>query len=57
MRRWGWGVIGIGNIVQSTIAPALVAEPGRELVAATSRDQVRAEEFAATFGARYASAQ
>ena len=54
MRRLGWGVIGIGNIVQSTIAPALVAEPACELVAATSRDQVRAEKFADTFGARYA---
>lgn len=54
MTALGWGVIGIGNIVQSTIAPALVAEPGCELVAVTSRDQVRAKEFAATFGARYA---
>jgi len=54
MRRLGWGVIGIGNIVQGTIAPALVAEPGCELVAATSRDQGRAEKFATAFGARYA---
>ena len=54
MTALGWGVIGIGNIVRSTIAPALVAEPACELVAATSRDQARAEEFATAFGARYA---
>ncbi|HEY4606309.1 MAG TPA: Gfo/Idh/MocA family oxidoreductase, partial [Acidimicrobiia bacterium] len=50
----GWGVIGIGAIVQSTMAPAMIAEPHCELVAAVSRDQGRAEAFAATFGARFA---
>lgn len=45
----GWGVIGIGNIVQGTIAPAMVAEPHCELVAATSRDRGRADAFAARF--------
>jgi predicted dehydrogenase len=33
------GVIGIGNIVTTTIAPAMLAEPGCSLVAAVSRDQ------------------
>jgi len=49
----GWGVIGIGDIVQSTIAPAMVAEPECNLVAAVSREQDRAHAFAARFGARY----
>jgi 1,5-anhydro-D-fructose reductase (1,5-anhydro-D-mannitol-forming) len=54
MAKLRWGVIGIGNIVQSTIAPAMVAEADCELIAAVSRDQGRADEFAARFGARYA---
>jgi 1,5-anhydro-D-fructose reductase (1,5-anhydro-D-mannitol-forming) len=54
MNRLGWGVIGIGDIVQSTIAPAMVTEPDMDLVAAVSRDQGRADEFAARFGARFA---
>ncbi len=54
MQQLGWGVIGIGNIVQGTIAPAMVAEPECDLVAAVSRDQGRADDFAAKFGARYA---
>jgi 1,5-anhydro-D-fructose reductase (1,5-anhydro-D-mannitol-forming) len=45
----GWGVIGIGDIVQGTIAPAMVAEPQCALVAATSRDRGRADAFAARF--------
>jgi 1,5-anhydro-D-fructose reductase (1,5-anhydro-D-mannitol-forming) len=54
MAQLGWGVIGIGNIVKGTIAPAMVAEPECDLVAAVSRDQGRADEFAAQFGARFA---
>jgi 1,5-anhydro-D-fructose reductase (1,5-anhydro-D-mannitol-forming) len=50
----GWGVIGIGNIVRSTVAPAMVAEPECDLVAGVSRDQGRAEDFAREFGARFA---
>ncbi|HSJ84983.1 MAG TPA: Gfo/Idh/MocA family oxidoreductase [Acidimicrobiia bacterium] len=50
----GWGVIGIGNIVRSTMAPAMVAEPGCDLVAAVSRDQGRADAFAREFEARFA---
>ena len=37
MRQLGWGVIGIGNIVRGTVAPAMVAEPECNLVAAVSR--------------------
>lgn len=54
MGQLGWGVIGIGNIVQGTIAPAMAAEPECDLVAAVSRDQGRADEFARQFGARFA---
>lgn len=50
----GWGVIGIGNIVRSTVAPAMVAEPECDLVAGVSRDQGRADDFAREFGARFA---
>ena len=51
MRRLGWGIIGIGNIVNGTIAPAMLAEPECELVAGVSRDRSRADAFAARFGA------
>jgi 1,5-anhydro-D-fructose reductase (1,5-anhydro-D-mannitol-forming) len=54
MKSVGWGVIGLGNIVNSTIAPAMVAEPNCDLVAGVSRDQGRADAFAAKFGARFA---
>ncbi len=50
-RTLGWGVVGIGNIVNGTIAPAMVADPGCQLVAGTSRDRGRAEAFATRFGA------
>jgi 1,5-anhydro-D-fructose reductase (1,5-anhydro-D-mannitol-forming) len=54
MRQLRFGVVGIGRIVEGTMAPAMVAEPEIELVAATSRDQGRADAFAEKFGARYA---
>jgi 1,5-anhydro-D-fructose reductase (1,5-anhydro-D-mannitol-forming) len=54
MRKLGWGVIGIGNIVKGTMAPAMVAQEDCEVVAGVSRDQGRAEAFAAEFGARHA---
>ncbi len=53
--KLGWGVIGIGDVLQRAIAPALVAEENCELVAAVSRDQDRADAFAARFGVRHAS--
>lgn len=54
MTTLGWGVIGIGRIVSEAIAPAIVAEADCDLVAAVSRDQSRANAFAANFGARFA---
>ncbi len=50
----GWGIIGPGNIVRTTMAPAMVAEPECDLVAVVSRDQGRADDFARQFGARFA---
>ena len=45
-----WGIVGIGNIVKGTIAPAMVEEPACDLVAAVSRDRGRAKAFADRFG-------
>lgn len=49
----GFGVIGIGDILTGTIAPALLAEPQASLVAAVSRDQGRAEAFGRQFGLNF----
>jgi len=54
VKQLGWGVIGIGSIVQGTVAPAMVEEPECDVVAAVSRDQGRADDFADRFGARFA---
>lgn len=54
MTQLGWGIIGIGNIVKTTMAPAMVDEAECDLVAAVSRDQGRADDFARGFGARFA---
>jgi 1,5-anhydro-D-fructose reductase (1,5-anhydro-D-mannitol-forming) len=48
-----FGVIGIGDIVTGTIAPAMVADSQCELVAAVSRDQGRAEAFGSLFGLEF----
>jgi 1,5-anhydro-D-fructose reductase (1,5-anhydro-D-mannitol-forming) len=45
----GFGVIGIGDIVNGTIAPAILADPKSSLVAAVSRDQGRADAFGTQF--------
>lgn len=51
MARLGWGIVGPGNIVQGTMAPAMVAEPDSELVAVAGRDIGRARNVATRFGA------
>ncbi|MHB1987808.1 MAG: Gfo/Idh/MocA family protein [Acidimicrobiales bacterium] len=53
-RRLGWGIVGLGRIVRSEIAPAIASLTNDELVAVTSRDQARAEVFAKEHGARRA---
>jgi 1,5-anhydro-D-fructose reductase (1,5-anhydro-D-mannitol-forming) len=47
----GWGIIGLGRIAGSQIAPAIAASPSSTLVSVVSRDQGRAEEFARAHGA------
>ena len=47
----GWGVVGLGRIARSQIAPAIAASPGSRLACVVSRDQKRAEEFGRDHGA------
>lgn len=46
-----WGIIGLGRIAGTEIAPAITTSPGGKLHAVVSRDQGRAEAFAARHGA------
>lgn len=52
--RLGWGVIGLGRIASTQIAPGIVASAGSSLISVVSRDPGRAEEFAQTHGAAHA---
>lgn len=47
----GWGIVGLGRIAGSQIAPAIAASAGSRLACVVSRDQGRAEEFARAHGA------
>ena len=47
----GWGIIGLGRIAGTEIAPAITASASGALVSVVSRDQGRAEEFAREHGA------
>jgi len=49
-----WAVIGCGDIAYKRVAPAMVEDPGSELVAFLSNTPARAEEMRARFGARRA---
>jgi 1,5-anhydro-D-fructose reductase (1,5-anhydro-D-mannitol-forming) len=46
-----WGIIGLGRIADTEIAPAITASPQGELRAVVSRDQGRADAFAGRHGA------
>jgi 1,5-anhydro-D-fructose reductase (1,5-anhydro-D-mannitol-forming) len=46
-----WGIIGLGRIADTEIAPAITASPQGELRGVVSRDQGRAEAFAGRHGA------
>jgi 1,5-anhydro-D-fructose reductase (1,5-anhydro-D-mannitol-forming) len=46
-----WGIIGLGRIADSQIAPAIAACETSTLVSVASRDRGRAEEFARAHGA------
>lgn len=47
----GWGIVGIGGIANNAIAPAIGKLDDARLVTVVSRDQGRADEFAARHGA------
>ncbi len=49
-----WGIIGLGRIADSEIAPAINASPAGILHAVVSRDQGRADAFAGRHGAERA---
>src|SRR5262252_9549392 len=46
-----WGIIGLGRIADTEIAPAITASPRGELRGVVSRDQGRADAFAGRHGA------
>ena len=50
----GWAIIGTGQFPDRSMAPSIVAAEDTELVAVYSRDQSRADAFAAKHGARAA---
>lgn len=47
----GWGIVGLGRIASTQIAPAITASDRSTLVSVVSRDQGRASEFATAHGA------
>jgi 1,5-anhydro-D-fructose reductase (1,5-anhydro-D-mannitol-forming) len=49
--RIGWGIVGLGRIADSEIAPAVAAAGNSTLAGVVSRDLGRAREFAARHGA------
>ncbi len=50
----GWGFIGTGRHPDARVAPAMVLAEDTEIIAAYSRSQERAEDFASKHGARSA---
>jgi len=50
----GWGLIGTGRIADDRILPGINAFAGNKLIGVCSRDQGRANTFAAKFGAHHA---
>jgi 1,5-anhydro-D-fructose reductase (1,5-anhydro-D-mannitol-forming) len=53
-RKLGWGLIGTGKIADDRILPAIKSFEGNELIGVVSREQSRADMFAAKFGAKNA---
>ncbi len=53
-QQLGWGIIGLGRIAATQIAPAIAAAPNSTLISVVSRDHGRATEFARTHGAAQA---
>ena len=50
----GWGIVGLGRVAGSDIAPAINAAGNSRLVGVVSRDAGRAKQFAQTHGAQSA---
>jgi 1,5-anhydro-D-fructose reductase (1,5-anhydro-D-mannitol-forming) len=50
-QKLGWGIVGLGRIASTQIAPGIAASANSSLVSVVSRDQERAEEFARAHGA------
>ncbi|MCC7104606.1 MAG: Gfo/Idh/MocA family oxidoreductase, partial [Chloroflexi bacterium] len=55
MNELGWGVIGLGRIADSAVAPGISRSRHGRLVGVVSRDQGRAEAFATRHGAALAT--
>jgi 1,5-anhydro-D-fructose reductase (1,5-anhydro-D-mannitol-forming) len=53
-QQLGWGIIGLGRIAATQIAPAIAATPNSTLIAVASRDLDRATDFAKAHGAALA---
>jgi predicted dehydrogenase len=53
-QQLGWGIIGLGRIAATQIAPAITAAPNSTLISVVSRDLGRATEFAKAHGAAQA---
>jgi 1,5-anhydro-D-fructose reductase (1,5-anhydro-D-mannitol-forming) len=49
--RIGWGIVGLGRIAETEIAPAVTAATNSTLSGVVSRDRARAEDFAGRHGA------
>jgi len=49
--RIGWGIVGLGRIAETEIAPAVTAAPNSRLAGVVSRTAAKAEEFAGRHGA------
>ena len=49
--RIGWGIVGLGRIAETEIAPAVNAAPNSTLAGVVSRTAAKAQEFAARHGA------
>lgn len=50
-RPFRWGLVGLGRIADTEIAPGISALDGHELSVVVSRDQAKADAFAASHGA------
>lgn len=50
----GWGIIGLGRAADTLVGPAITADPNSRLVAAVSRDQAKADEYAQRHGVAHA---